>query len=47
LDRLSHRGNEEENLDPLSLIIYADLAELLVIAQAYDESIQQSRKRIE
>jgi Flp pilus assembly protein TadD len=36
-----------ENLDPLSLIINADLAELLVIAHAYDESIRQSRKTIE
>jgi len=36
-----------ENLDPLSLIINADLAELLVLAHSYDESIQQSRKAIE
>ncbi len=36
-----------ENLDPLSLIIKADLAELLVIAHFYDESIRQSRKAIE
>jgi len=36
-----------QNLDPLSLIINADLAELLVIAHFYDESIQQSRKTIE
>jgi TolB-like protein/DNA-binding winged helix-turn-helix (wHTH) protein/Tfp pilus assembly protein PilF len=36
-----------ENLDPLSLIINADLAELLVIARSYDESILQSRKTIE
>ena len=36
-----------QNLDPLSLIINADLAELLVIAHSYDESIQQSRKTIE
>jgi len=35
------------NLDPLSLIISADLAELLVIAHSYDESIEQSRKTIE
>src|SRR5204862_6286400 len=33
-----------ENLDPLSLIINADLAELLVLARSYDESIRQSRK---
>jgi TolB-like protein/DNA-binding winged helix-turn-helix (wHTH) protein/Flp pilus assembly protein TadD len=34
-------------LDPLSLIINADLAELLSIAHFYDESIIQSRKTIE
>ncbi len=38
---------EAENLDPLSLIINADLAELLVLAHSYDESIRQSRKTIE
>ena len=36
-----------QSLDPLSLIINADLAELLLIAHATDESIQQSRKTIE
>ncbi len=36
-----------ESLDPLSLIINADLAELLVIARSYDESVKQSRKTIE
>ena len=36
-----------ENLDPLSLIINADLAEILVLARSYDESIGQSRKTIE
>jgi TolB-like protein/DNA-binding winged helix-turn-helix (wHTH) protein/Flp pilus assembly protein TadD len=36
-----------KNLDPLSLIINADLAELLVIAHFYDESMIQSRKTIE
>jgi TolB-like protein/DNA-binding winged helix-turn-helix (wHTH) protein/Tfp pilus assembly protein PilF len=35
------------NLDPMSLIINADLAELLLIARSYDESIEQSRKAIE
>jgi TolB-like protein/DNA-binding winged helix-turn-helix (wHTH) protein/Flp pilus assembly protein TadD len=35
------------NLDPVSLIINADLAELLLIAHLTDESIQQSRKTIE
>jgi TolB-like protein/DNA-binding winged helix-turn-helix (wHTH) protein/Flp pilus assembly protein TadD len=36
-----------ENLDPLSLIINADLAEMLGLAHSYDESIRQSRKTIE
>jgi TolB-like protein/DNA-binding winged helix-turn-helix (wHTH) protein/Flp pilus assembly protein TadD len=36
-----------ENLDPLSLIINADLGELLLIAHLSDESILQSRKTIE
>jgi TolB-like protein/DNA-binding winged helix-turn-helix (wHTH) protein/Flp pilus assembly protein TadD len=36
-----------QSLDPLSLIINADLAELLMLAHSYDESIQQSRKTIE
>jgi tetratricopeptide (TPR) repeat protein len=36
-----------ESLDPLSLIINADLAELLLMAHFYHESIQQSRKVIE
>ena len=36
-----------ENLDPLSLIINSDLAELLTLSHSYDESIQQSRKTIE
>jgi Flp pilus assembly protein TadD len=36
-----------QNLDPVSLIINADLAELLLIAHLTDESIQQSRKTIE
>jgi TolB-like protein/DNA-binding winged helix-turn-helix (wHTH) protein/Flp pilus assembly protein TadD len=39
--------NKAENLDPLSLIIEADLAETLVLAHSYDESIRQSRKAIE
>jgi TolB-like protein/DNA-binding winged helix-turn-helix (wHTH) protein/Flp pilus assembly protein TadD len=36
-----------QSLDPLSLIINADLAELLVLAHSYDESIRQSLKTIE
>jgi TolB-like protein/DNA-binding winged helix-turn-helix (wHTH) protein/Tfp pilus assembly protein PilF len=35
------------SLDPLSLIINADLAELLLIAHHTEESIEQSRKTIE
>ena len=35
------------SLDPLSLIINADLAEVLLIAHLYDESVQQSRRTIE
>lgn len=35
------------NLDPLSLVINADLAELLSLAHLEDESIRQSRKTIE
>ena len=35
-----------QNLDPLSLIINADLAELFLIAHSYEESIEQSRKTI-
>ena len=34
-------------LGRISLVINADLAELLVLAHSYDESIQQSRKTIE
>jgi TolB-like protein/DNA-binding winged helix-turn-helix (wHTH) protein/Flp pilus assembly protein TadD len=36
-----------ENLDPLSLVINADLAELLAMAHSYDQAILQSRKTIE
>lgn len=36
-----------ENLDPLSLIINADLAEFLLLTHSYDESLEQSRKTIE
>jgi tetratricopeptide (TPR) repeat protein len=36
-----------ERLDPLSLIIGADLAEELLIAHRYDEAIEESRKIIE
>ena len=36
-----------KNLDPLSLIINADLAEFLLLTHSYDESLEQSRKIIE
>lgn len=36
-----------QSLDPLSLVINADLAELLEIAHFYDESVRQSKKTIE
>jgi tetratricopeptide (TPR) repeat protein len=36
-----------ENLDPVSPVVNADLAELLLIAQLPDESMQQSRKTME
>ena len=36
-----------ESLDPLSLIIGADLADALCIAHLYDESVQQSKKTLE
>jgi len=36
-----------QSLDPLSMIINADLAELLLIAHFIDESIRQSQKTIE
>jgi len=36
-----------QNLDPLSLVINADLAELLALARADDEAINQSRKTLE
>jgi TolB-like protein/DNA-binding winged helix-turn-helix (wHTH) protein/Flp pilus assembly protein TadD len=37
---------EAESLDPLSLIIIADLADALCIAHQYDESVQQSKKAL-
>ena len=36
-----------ESLDPLSLIINADLAEFLLLSHSYDESVEQGRKIIE
>ena len=36
-----------ESLDPLSLIISADMADVLFVARQYDESIRQSRKTLE
>jgi TolB-like protein/DNA-binding winged helix-turn-helix (wHTH) protein/Flp pilus assembly protein TadD len=46
-DEALEEMRKAKNLDPLSLIINADLAELLVIAHFYDESIIQSRATIE
>jgi TolB-like protein/Tfp pilus assembly protein PilF len=36
-----------ENLDPLSLIISADMAELLLVAHLNDEAIEQSRRTVD
>jgi TolB-like protein/DNA-binding winged helix-turn-helix (wHTH) protein/Flp pilus assembly protein TadD len=36
-----------ENLDPLSLIISADMADVLLVARRYDDSFQQSKKTME
>jgi TolB-like protein/DNA-binding winged helix-turn-helix (wHTH) protein/Flp pilus assembly protein TadD len=36
-----------ENLDPLSLIISADMADALCVARRYDEAVQKSRKILE
>jgi Tetratricopeptide repeat len=36
-----------ENRDPLSLIISADVAEILLVAHSYDEAIEESRKTID
>jgi TolB-like protein len=36
-----------ESLDPLSLIISADMADALCVARRYDEAIQQSQKTLE
>src|SRR5262249_705962 len=36
-----------QNLDPLSLVINADLAELLALAHSYDDAIQQSQRTLE
>ena len=45
-DEAIEEMRKAQNLDPLSLIINADLAELLVIAHRSDESVQQSLKTI-
>jgi TolB-like protein/DNA-binding winged helix-turn-helix (wHTH) protein/Tfp pilus assembly protein PilF len=39
-------SKKAESLDPLSLIISADLADALSIAHRYDESVQQSQRTI-
>jgi TolB-like protein/DNA-binding winged helix-turn-helix (wHTH) protein len=40
-------SRKAESLDPLSLIIRADLADALCIAHRYDESVQQSQRTLE
>jgi TolB-like protein len=40
-------SRKAESLDPLSLIIRADLADALCIARRYDESVQQSERTLE
>jgi TolB-like protein/DNA-binding winged helix-turn-helix (wHTH) protein/Tfp pilus assembly protein PilF len=39
--------NKAQALDPLSLIIGADIADALCIAHAFDDAVQQSRKTLE
>jgi len=46
-DKAIAEMRKAEDLDPLSLVINADLAELLVLAHSSDESIRQSQKTIE
>jgi TolB-like protein/DNA-binding winged helix-turn-helix (wHTH) protein/Flp pilus assembly protein TadD len=46
-DKAIAEMQKAESVDPLSLIINADLAELLVLAHSYDQAIEQSRKTIE
>jgi len=46
-DQAISEMKKAKDLDPLSLIINADLAELFLIAHSYDESIKQSRRTIE
>ena len=36
-----------QSLDPLSLIVSADIADALCVARLYDEAVQQSRKTLE
>jgi TolB-like protein/Flp pilus assembly protein TadD len=36
-----------ENLDPLSLIISADIADALCVSRLYDEAVEQSKKALE
>ena len=43
----SPRPLDRQKLDPLSLIISADIADALCIAHLYDESIRQSNKSLE
>ena len=38
---------QAQSLDPLSLIVSADLADALCVARRYDESVEQSKKTLE
>lgn len=40
-------ARKAENLDPLSLIISADLADALCVARRYDGAVRQSKKTLE
>ena len=40
-------SRKAESLDPLSLIIRADLADALCIARRYDRSVRQSQRTLE
>ena len=46
-DQAIEEISKAQSLDPLSLIINADLAEALTISHSYDQAIAQSRKTIE
>ena len=45
-DRAIAEGNRAVELDPLSLIINADLGQNFLLARRYDEAIEQLRKTL-